>query len=965
VIPSSLNVYRGQADHGIGEAGTPIRRGEQFIAADAPLQADPGLLHAIRDWLTLDATTGDQGRLQERLAGWSCFPCGLYYFVCRLSTAGKYDRRDAYFAHGRAWPLNAFAADFDPGLYLGNDAAFLSQVPDTAAAGALPPATAEPLDPILTHPGLTVSLITHLFHGMVTGHPVIMAVPLTDFSAAAPLARIIAFARGALPGRLRRRCRIRLFSRNPQRFLDTARSTGAGAADRADLLVIPEELAVAALTAARRRALLLDAQGERRAGPEPAAGLFDYARAVLDSAQRFPAHLTAFGERFDQFWTDPETLPRPEQTRWVPLTYNTAVALAGTQAQCGSLFANYLLNQARAAAQLPWTALFRAQEWARFPQDALIRFILRADEDRSAGERHLQDVLTAAFQERGATLDAGLAAWWDPSDPGKRDRLLDLSDRTPPVITAEQSAVLIWSLVGDDLAALPSPRLAALAQALLAHPLVLTMAGLSARLSARLQHEPHLLEALADDLERAVETTDAAAFPDSVLDLAGLLARIRPTRTAELQRRFWAATDALAKTPDPAGLLAHGLAGRWRILNLDALMQQEPATTTAQLIRHDAWLDWRRAADASLDLEARRALAIHWMTSPVFAELRTDAAWQRPPQWRRHQTEAQPTVAVDTTLETWHQVLDDLGRLSRDDCRLLGRPPTHWPWIHPFQWDQSLALAARCDTLEALAELAASLVRTARADTVTARLWQASALPDRQPGTTMNSLRDAVTELLEPGIAARRADAAWIDAVIAALADDSGENRALDDLRQRLADRAERGERGAETHPLILITQAIRALPAAQCAPAGPLMAHGWNNLQQVIAGASTCYDWALLTNGQPILPLFPIAAILRPQTRRQAGGLARWFIHQPAVAPLRVDQQWWQGLLGSVLAETTPAGPDADRRFEPWPKEAEATRQAALGLIDAERDGLPETAAQALACAWHHMHSDFEPMNG
>jgi len=965
VLPTSLNVYRGQADQGIGEAGIPIRRGEQFIAADAPLQADPGLLHALRDWLTLDATSGDQGRLPERLTGWSCFPRGPYYFVCRLSTAGKYDRREAYFAHGRAWPRSAFAADFDPGLYLGNDAAFLSAVPDTPAAAALPPATAEPLDPILTHPELTVSLITHLFHGMVTGYPVIMAVPLTDFAAAAPLARIIAFARGALPGRLRRRCRIRLFSRNPQRFLETTRATGDGEPDRADLLVIPEELAVTALTAARRRALLLDAQGERRDGPEPAAGLFDYARAVLDSARRFPAHLTAFGERFDQFWTDPATLPGPEQTRWVTLTYNTAVALAGTEAQCGSLFANYLLNQARAAAQLPWAALFRAQDWGSFPQDPLIRFVLRADADRSAGERHLQDVLTAAFQEHGATLDAGLAAWWDPSDPNKRDRLLELGDLRPPVITAEQSGGLIRTLVGDDLAALPPSRLAGLAQALLAHPRVLTLADLSARLSARLRHEPQILETLADDLERAVETIDAAAFPEHVLDLAGLLARTRPARTADLQRRFWTATAALAKTPDPAGLLAQGLAGRWSILNLDALMRQESATTTALLIRHNAWLDWRHAADEHLDQEARRALAMHWMTSPSFAELRTDATRQRPPQWRRHRTAAEPTVAVDTTLETWHQVLDDLGRLSRDDCRLLSQPQTHWPWIHPFQWDQCHALAARCDSLEALAELVASLVRTAGADSVTARLWQASGLPERQPGATLDGLRDAVAELLEPGIAARRAQAAWVDAVIAALAGDAGEHRTLDALRQRLADRAECGERGAETHPLLLIAQAIHALPVAQRAPASPLMAHGWNNLRQVIAGTSTCYDWALLTNGRPILPLFHVAAILRPPTRRQIGGLARWFIHQPAVARLRVDQQWWQGLLGSVLAETAPADPDADRRFEPRPEEAEATRQAALGLIDAERDALPETAARALACAWHRMQTDFEPMNG
>ena len=219
MIPTSLNVYRGQADHGIGEAGTAIKRGEQFLAADEPLRSDPELLRAIRDWLTLDATPGDVGRLQAPLEGWSCFPIGPYYVVCRLRTAGKYDRRDAYLAHGRAWPLAAFAADFDPGLYLGQGAAFLDQAPTAATRACPAPPGIDLPDPTPAGRDLAVSLLAHLFHGMVTGWPVIMAVPVLDFAAGTPLVRTIAGARGALPGRLRRRCRIRIFSRDPQRFL--------------------------------------------------------------------------------------------------------------------------------------------------------------------------------------------------------------------------------------------------------------------------------------------------------------------------------------------------------------------------------------------------------------------------------------------------------------------------------------------------------------------------------------------------------------------------------------------------------------------------------------------------------------------------------------------------------------------------------------------------------------------------
>ncbi|WP_295383989.1 hypothetical protein [uncultured Thiodictyon sp.] len=1013
MIPPSYSICRGQADQGIGEAGAPIKRGEQYLAADAPLLADPELLRTIRQWLTLDASPGDYGRLQERLTGWSCFPAGPYYFVVRLTAAGKYDRRDAYFAHARAWPLTACTGGFDPGLYLGQDAAFLSQAgPDGGAH--LDPTPPSGLAPTLADKDLAISLIAHLFHGMATGWPVILGVPLTQFVTGSPLAQIVAFARGALPQRLRRRCRVRCFSRAPDSFL------GAGAT--ADLLVIPQELCGAALSAVKRHAVLLDASGERRDGPAPAAGLSDYARAVIEGAQRFPTHLTAFGERFDRLWADPGDLPGPELTDWVTLTYNLAVALAGTAAHCGSLFANFLLAQARANPQVPWAALIPPPDWARFPPDHLIRFILRADEDLSAGERRLQDALIAAFQQRGATLDAGLSAWWNPSDGAKRRRLLELCERSPPLLCATRSAALTGPLaIADlaatggplagalraeyqagtlgirqgeaaflldwldqpglfellleagaagvltppwqcgDLAALNVPQATTLARQLLRHPPAL--ADQAPQLFARLGAAPAGLEAIAQDLEGALGRLDPATHPLLYLDLAAPLARTRPQEAGALRARFWSATAGLAKVPDPAGLLAQLLAGRWDLLDADALfdaqgclhvrptpplaalllqqeaigrrllgrdlialgallpegagaaiaayqrrlqtlMEQTPQQTTAQLLQAGAWLAWRRHAAPTLDAPTRHRLALAWIASPALTPLREDQARGRPPQWRLERPhgpqDALHEPLVDVTRETWRQILADLDTLTADEVRLLTQPDTHWPWVHPFQADQVQDLAAHCADPDDRALL--------------------------------------VAQLAPPG--------AWVGEVIAALSGGSAQSPVLAQLGQQLRDAASGGERRADAHPLVALWRAISQLPAPRRDRTSPLIAHGWHTLQQVLASDSAGYDWTARADDRPILPLLQVAVILQPE--RQAGTLAHWLMYHPHCAALRRDPRWWEGLLGSVLEQTAPPA-----RPGPGGPLAEATRQAALGLIDAERDALPAAESAALAGAW------------
>ena len=742
LIPLSFSVYRGQAEQGIDE---------QDLTADGPLRADPVLLRAIRPWLTLDASPGDYSRLKEQLVGWSCFPAGPYYVVVRLGSAGKYDRRDAYFAHGRAWPLSAFSTAFDPGLYLGQGDAFLHQAPldgTTPVAELSPPAVAP----------LTTSLIAHLFHGMLTGLPVILAVPVSEFNAAAPLARIVAFARGALPGRLRRRCRVRVFSRNPGSFLIAA--SGDTMAGPVDLLVIPEELAGSALAMVRRQALLIDGNGERWDGPSrPGDPLYDYARAVAASAQRFPDHLTGFGERFDRLWDAAQASPGPELTNWVTLIYSLTVALAGTEAQCGSLFTNFLLAQARTNALVPWPALVHPGDWARFPRDQLIRLILRADDDLSPGERCLQASLVDAFRQLGQTIDAGLAAWWNPADVLRRRRLLELCDLDPPLLSNQHSATLTSALtIGElavcggpltgalraehragrlaarqhetlgllahldqpglfellleadqtgvltapwrsgELADLPLPQALALARRLLHGPPTRTgPSDLPAPLLKRLIAEPQGRDALATDLFDGAGRLRLACTPDlaiPLLDCPAIAARLRGRDLLALAEHL----------PDTAG---QALAACHRYLSDQ--MEQEPEATLALLIETGAWLSWRRSADQQLDAESRRRLAMAWITSPALGGLRDEAARERPPQWRGGERCGEDKAVADINRETWCQVLNDLDQLDVDDIQRLTQPATHWPWIYPFQKDQARELAALCQDREGREILAADL----------------------------------------------------------------------------------------------------------------------------------------------------------------------------------------------------------------------------------------------------------------
>jgi hypothetical protein len=638
-VPVGLSLYRGQADQGIGEPGGGIRRGEQYIAADPVLANDAELLRVVRDWLTLDSTPADHGRADGHLAGWATFPLGPYTFVVRLGSAGKYSGRDAYFTHARVWRTSTLPADIDPGLYMGVDRCFAESAPEIGdfSHAELPAPSPAPLEPVLARKDLCISLIAHLFHALQTGVPLIVAVPIAAFAATSTWPRQIAFARGVLPARLRRRCRIRIFSRSPQRLLD--RGTGPGGAD---LLLIPNDLTVRdALAAAGQTALLLDEYGERQQGTAPSDEMLAYAANLLDSVQRFPERLTAFTNRFDAFWPDDGKPPTTVQTDWVALTYNLSVAMAGSEAQRGSLFANYLLGLARSR-PVPWSALVRPEEWALFPREHLIRFILRADDDLSPGERQLQAHLAGVLQQHGENLDAGLSPWWNPADPAKRRRLLELCQSDPPMLSPAASAALTMNLAIDelaasgapitgalraeyrqgqlgrrerdaerllalldhpglielldeagrdgvlpapwqdgDLAAIPGPQTIALARHLLRGSDAPSPSPLLPRLLARLRQEPNGLEAIADDLRNAVYRLDVPRYPERYLDLADALLDARPGSAEELRGRLWDATNRLATLEDPKPFLMQIVSGRWSTLGSKHLLDPDGSLIVA------------------------------------------------------------------------------------------------------------------------------------------------------------------------------------------------------------------------------------------------------------------------------------------------------------------------------------------------------------------------------------------------
>jgi hypothetical protein len=300
--PRSRSIFRGHSRLGIGEGpGRPVVDGEQYLAADPPLERDAELLHGLRPWMTLDAEPADHRLAGGGVEAWSSLSVGGWAAVVRLVPAGDFDRRAAYFAHAHLRAEDEVTSATDPGLLLGHGDAFDPPWRDgqRVVATAVPPAALVRPEQVAAEAGAATRLLAALYCALATQRRLLIGVPTAELVPGHPLAALLSFARAALPTPLRRRVKLRCFTRQPSAFLRLG----------ANVLVVPEELAGQAL-GLDRDALLLDRDAVLLAGPPLPPQALAFAEPVIQLAIERPAAWLGFVERSVPPVPD---LPTPEQ----------------------------------------------------------------------------------------------------------------------------------------------------------------------------------------------------------------------------------------------------------------------------------------------------------------------------------------------------------------------------------------------------------------------------------------------------------------------------------------------------------------------------------------------------------------------------------------------------------------------------------------------------------------------------
>ena len=271
----SLSIFRGQADTGMGEGPERpvLHGGEQYLEAAPELYKNQELLDEIYPWLTLNSDPYHHSRLGDDLEGWSYFRRDPYLFVARLSSAGEYSNRAAYFCHARAWRSDALPPGFDPCGHLGAADAF--DHPWRSEAQREParePVWKAPvrMDQVLARPEFTATLLASLFEAVAERRALVVSAPLESFRSGSALSASISFACSALPCSLRRRCQVVIYSMDPRR----------AARRGANLLAVPDS--VENPDSAVPGATVMSEAGEILAGQAPRADSARLARAILD-----------------------------------------------------------------------------------------------------------------------------------------------------------------------------------------------------------------------------------------------------------------------------------------------------------------------------------------------------------------------------------------------------------------------------------------------------------------------------------------------------------------------------------------------------------------------------------------------------------------------------------------------------------------------------------------------------------
>ncbi|HKI06093.1 MAG TPA: hypothetical protein VKK31_29205 [Thermoanaerobaculia bacterium] len=644
----TFSIYRGQARTGIGEGpGHPVPHGEQYLAADPPLAADGELLSAARPWMTLDWRPADEQTLGDRIEAWSYFRHGGLRLVVRLSAAGTYDRRTAYFAHGRAFPLTEIAGACDPGAWLGRSEVFEEPWRDgQRPARPAPPAEPEMVRPaqVLEEPAVAGALLAHLYQGLVAGYPVVMAVPVADFAAGSPIHALVSFARAALPLALKTDCRIRVFTRLPDLFLRTL---------QADLIVVPENEAGNAL-AARRDATLLDRKGARREGRDLAREASEYAEAVLRRVLKLPGGLLAFSGAISRYLPK-DRLPGEQEISRIPAIYNMLAARTDP-ARLGEWLRTSLLKQVNERPTgLAWDLLIRPEDWHGLAFGDLAEILVAdaaSDEARTLlrlaeGEARRPERRELVSEDWLRQRWSGLAAL---ERPALLARLLGSPETGRSLVAAEVAARLSSSVpLSDLLAASPAASL------------------------LEAEHRAGLLG------RRAGETADLAAAAGRDLGSASLLAQataegVLPTDWA--LRLLEGSDEAVLRAA--AGILPVAVTSlHWHPV-LDRLFER---LLEAPRLPPTLWSPVAKALDQTDPMDPASGLKGFLVLTELLVRSRSpeggpavDRAWRV----------AEALSDRDERRDFLDRVIDSRWQSLRPDCLVLPEGGLRLPWLKDF-----------------------------------------------------------------------------------------------------------------------------------------------------------------------------------------------------------------------------------------------------------------------------------------
>jgi hypothetical protein len=955
--PASLSVYRGQSRRGrIGEGpGRPVTQGEQYLDASRPIDQNADLLDAIRPWMSLDSDPSDHQKLGDRLESWSFFSWGDWQLVARLVSAGTYDRRAAYFAHGRLWPL-ASGPGFDPGLHIGRSEAF--EAPwrdDNPGQRVREPAPAlSGVDQIKAEPDVAALFLAHLLQSCVRRRPLVVLAPLSDFAVGAPLHSLLSFARGALPASLRKECRVRIYTRTPELFLRTP-----GAA----LIATPDDMQEQ-VRSVRRDAFIIDRQGRLLSGEplEPVAR--DYGKAVVERATNIPAGLTLFGERFRYTGR----LPGERDVRAIQITYNLAVALAGPPEDLGDLVQSYLPRIAhKLGPEVDWQQLVTVEEWRAFPLEPVLALLLMDSRELSPGMRELQK----AAERAGALSRAVERGVLDPS------RIQTLLQEAPSsrLAAVAQELLQVSRLVEDK------ERWGSVLELLLKMlhrlPIPPELASLlvqSLVSSGELRHP--WLETMASQLIEYQDLLQALGV-NSLLKLAGRLEmwgemeRIFDFVDIHMSRDLQPTTDTLIRTGwwtawrDRSRLMAGNTEENRRAAEAWLISR----SWTEERAREATWEDWNRVME---DLppgpsetgwralwsgeEGPRRL---WPWIPPFEEDQLASLAERSPDLVSL-AELAEAVSKDSSPPDFEEPVyrfilqhsrfgvyfgqaDALGWLldgSRAGLPPLGLADSLWLWQMAGS-RMELAFQARLDSVRHCLEKDQQAEEAIRAAD-NPKLWnvtrfvealavwmsrrgsveeiglvlaekidrQIEAEPERRPKTVKRQLvRDLMrhdlkkaASLLDPDLPGEVEEENLMESVVNALA--TGVHN--DPCWRVLAEKIESGTKGR--HPLLAVAERVRSEKGERRAA---LVRTGWRTFE----AAARARPWLVHQRPeQGDLPVFDLAASLSEPGGLGNAALRVIFSADPSQ---RGKVEWWEALLGRLLGwrRCSPLDCPEDRR--------------------------------------------------